>query len=79
MIYLLTAPFADQFTLFNLFQYQTFRTGMALATALLVVFMIGRPMINWLRRKQGKGQPIRADGPRAICSPKRAPRPWAGS
>lgn len=63
MIYLLTAPFADQFTLFNLFQYQTFRTGMALATALLVVFMIGRPMINWLRRKQGKGQPIRADGP----------------
>ena len=32
-------------------------------TALLFGFLFGRPIIEWLRRKQKKGQPIRADGP----------------
>lgn len=32
-------------------------------TALIISFVIGPRMINWLRSKQGKGQPIRADGP----------------
>jgi phospho-N-acetylmuramoyl-pentapeptide-transferase len=48
---------------FNLFTYLTFRTGGAIVTALLIAFMIGAPMISWLRKKQGKGQPIRTDGP----------------
>ena len=35
MLYHLLTPFADQFQLFNLFNYLTFRTGGAVMTALL--------------------------------------------
>jgi phospho-N-acetylmuramoyl-pentapeptide-transferase len=56
-------PFADKFALFNLFRYITFRAGASLMTALLIAFFIGPSMINWLRARQGKGQPIRTDGP----------------
>ena len=55
--------FEDQFQFFNLFSYLTFRTGGAVFTALLIAFVIGAPMIGWLRKRQGKGQPIRTDGP----------------
>ncbi|MGE0739898.1 MAG: phospho-N-acetylmuramoyl-pentapeptide-transferase [Hyphomonadaceae bacterium] len=48
---------------FNLFNYITFRTGGAMFTAMILAFAIGAPFIRWLRKKQGKGQPIRADGP----------------
>ena len=48
---------------FNLFRYITFRAGGAFVTALVFGFLFGRPLINLLRRKQGKGQPIRDDGP----------------
>ena len=47
---------------FNIFKYQTFRTGMALFTALIVVVAMGSRFIRWMQLKQGKGQPIRADG-----------------
>ncbi len=63
MLYLLLTPYADTFQVFNLFRYITFRTGGAVVTALIVAFLIGAPLIDWLRRKQGKGQPIREDGP----------------
>jgi phospho-N-acetylmuramoyl-pentapeptide-transferase len=56
-------PLADQFAIFNVFRYITFRVGGAVMTALLIAFLIGPSMIAWLRRKQGKGQPIREDGP----------------
>src|SRR6056297_2117664 len=49
--------------IFNLFRYITFRAGGALMTGLLFGFIFGRPLIEWLRRKQKKGQPIREDGP----------------
>ncbi|HEY0213089.1 MAG TPA: phospho-N-acetylmuramoyl-pentapeptide-transferase [Paenirhodobacter sp.] len=49
--------------IFNLFRYITFRAGAAFFTALIFGFLFGRPLINMLRRKQGKGQPIRSDGP----------------
>jgi phospho-N-acetylmuramoyl-pentapeptide-transferase len=62
MLYLLFEPLADQFQLANLFRYITFRTGGALFTALMIAFIWGQPMIGWLRRKQGKGQPIREEG-----------------
>ncbi len=42
-----------------------FRAGGAFATALLFGFLFGRPLIDLLRRKQGKGQPIRDDGPQS--------------
>lgn len=32
-------------------------------TSLLISFIIGPRLIRWLKRKQGKGQPIRDDGP----------------
>jgi phospho-N-acetylmuramoyl-pentapeptide-transferase len=48
---------------FNLFRYITFRAGGAFLTALIFGFMFGQPLINILRRRQGKGQPIRDDGP----------------
>nr|WP_316655001.1 phospho-N-acetylmuramoyl-pentapeptide-transferase [uncultured Gellertiella sp.] len=47
----------------NLFKYITFRTGGALFTSALIVFLFGPRIIASLRLRQGKGQPIRADGP----------------
>lgn len=63
MIYHLLVQFADQGGIFNLVRYLTFRTGAAVLTALLICFLIGPPLIRWLRSKQKKGQPIRLDGP----------------
>lgn len=62
MLYWLTA-LSDGGDVFNLFRYITFRAGGAFMTALFFGFIFGRPLINVLRRKQGKGQPIRDDGP----------------
>jgi phospho-N-acetylmuramoyl-pentapeptide-transferase len=62
MLFWLT-EFSDGGDVFNLFRYITFRAGGAFFTALLFGFLFGRPLINLLRRKQGKGQPIRDDGP----------------
>ncbi|MBO9402140.1 phospho-N-acetylmuramoyl-pentapeptide-transferase [Shimia sp. R9_3] len=62
MFYWLTA-LSDGGDFFNLFRYITFRAGGAFMTALIFGFLFGRPLINVLRRKQGKGQPIRDDGP----------------
>ncbi|MEO5939228.1 MAG: phospho-N-acetylmuramoyl-pentapeptide-transferase [Sphingomonas sp.] len=49
----------------NLIRYQTFRVGAAVATALLIGLIIGPKFIGWLRVRQGKGQPIRDDGPQS--------------
>jgi phospho-N-acetylmuramoyl-pentapeptide-transferase len=49
--------------IFNLFRYLTFRTLGAATTGLILVFFFGPMIISALRLKQGKGQPIRADGP----------------
>jgi phospho-N-acetylmuramoyl-pentapeptide-transferase len=63
MLFNLLAPLADEFALFNLFRYLTFRTGGAILTALFIGLFAGPRLIDWLRSKQGKGQPIREDGP----------------
>ncbi|MEQ1931594.1 MAG: phospho-N-acetylmuramoyl-pentapeptide-transferase [Parvularculaceae bacterium] len=65
MLYHLLTPFAENFQLFNLFRYLTFRAGGAVMTALLIAFVLGLPFIRWMRRKQGRGQPIRQDGPQS--------------
>jgi phospho-N-acetylmuramoyl-pentapeptide-transferase len=57
--------FSDGGGVFNLFRYITFRAGGAFFTALIFGFLFGRPLIDLLRRKQGKGQPIRDDGPQS--------------
>ncbi|MFP4238099.1 MAG: phospho-N-acetylmuramoyl-pentapeptide-transferase [Rhodosalinus sp.] len=62
MLYWLTL-LSDGGDVFNLFRYITFRAGGAFLTALVFGFIFGPPLINVLRRSQGKGQPIRSDGP----------------
>ena len=54
---------SDQIGAFRLFDYITFRTGVAVMTAMLISFVFGPNVIRWLRSRQGKGQPIREDGP----------------
>lgn len=71
MLYHLLYPLADEFNILNLFRYITFRTGGAILTAMVLAFVIGEPLINWLRAKQGKGQPIREDGPEGHLITKR--------
>ncbi|WP_319413403.1 phospho-N-acetylmuramoyl-pentapeptide-transferase [uncultured Cohaesibacter sp.] len=56
---------SDQISGFNVFRYLTFRTAGAIITALLFVFMFGPAIIRALRVRQGKGQPIREDGPQS--------------
>jgi len=62
MLYFLS-ELSDGGDVFNIFRYITFRAGAAFFTALFLSFMFGRPVINMLKRKQKKGQPIRDDGP----------------
>jgi phospho-N-acetylmuramoyl-pentapeptide-transferase len=70
--------FSDQIGPLNVFRYITFRTGGAIMTALLFVFLFGPAIIDLLRVKQGKGSPSARTG-RPRTSPRRARRPWAGS
>ncbi|NIJ66331.1 phospho-N-acetylmuramoyl-pentapeptide-transferase [Sphingomonas leidyi] len=58
---------------FNLFRYLSFRTGGAVATALLIGLVIGPRFIGWLRIRQGKGQPIRDDGPQSHLAKRGTP------
>lgn len=51
--------FAADSGLFNLLNYITFRAGAAVFTAFLVTVLFGDVIINALRARQGKGQPIR--------------------
>ena len=62
MLYLL-AQWLEFEGLFNLVRYQTFRSGATLITALVIGLLIGPKFISMLRVRQGKGQPIRSDGP----------------
>jgi phospho-N-acetylmuramoyl-pentapeptide-transferase len=64
MLYWL-ADYSEAFQALNVFRYITFRTGGALVTAAVFMFLAGSPIIDWLRAAQGKGQPIRADGPQS--------------
>ncbi len=67
----LLADYSASFTPFNVFRYITFRTGGALFTAGFFVFWFGPWMISLLRLRQGKGQPIREDGPQSHLLTKR--------
>jgi phospho-N-acetylmuramoyl-pentapeptide-transferase len=64
MLYLLAEYFHFE-GLANLVRYQTFRSGAALMTALVLGLIIGPRFISMLRVRQGKGQPIREDGPQS--------------
>jgi phospho-N-acetylmuramoyl-pentapeptide-transferase len=57
----------------NLIRYISFRAGGATATALMIGLLLGPSFIRWLRAKQGKGQPIRADGPQSHLAKRGTP------
>ncbi len=65
--------FSDQISALNVFRYITFRTGGAIMTALLFVFLFGPIIIDMLRVKQGRGQPIRDDGPQSHLAKRGTP------
>ena len=60
-------------SLLNVFRYITFRTGGAMVTGALFVFLFGPWIIDHLRLRQGKGQPIRTDGPQSHLTKKGTP------
>ncbi|HXC74571.1 MAG TPA: phospho-N-acetylmuramoyl-pentapeptide-transferase [Sphingomicrobium sp.] len=59
--------------LLNLIRYISFRAGAAAGTALLIGLLLGPWFIRWLRVRQGKGQPIRADGPQSHLAKRGTP------
>ncbi|MGP9821405.1 phospho-N-acetylmuramoyl-pentapeptide-transferase [Salinarimonas sp. NSM] len=65
------SEFSETIGLLNVLRYITFRTGMATATGFLFVFWFGPSIIAALRVRQGKGQPIREDGPQSHLLTKR--------
>jgi phospho-N-acetylmuramoyl-pentapeptide-transferase len=62
MLYHLLWPMADQYGVLNLFRYVTFRAAGGMGTAILITFLIGKPLINWLRVLRF-GQVVRSEGP----------------
>ena len=72
MLYLI----ADQLGfpgILNLIRYLSFRAGAASATALLIGLLLGPWFISYLRLRQGKGQPIREDGPQGHLAKRGTP------
>jgi phospho-N-acetylmuramoyl-pentapeptide-transferase len=63
MLFWLLENLSQELSLLNAFRYLTTRMGCAILTALLFVFVFGPGIISLLRIKQGRGQPIRTDGP----------------
>ena len=60
-------------SILNLIRYLSFRIGAAVATALIIGLIIGPRFIGWLRVRQGKGQPIRSDGPQSHLAKRGTP------
>ena len=79
MLYFLYALFGQESAFFNLFRYITFRTVGALLTALLISFLCGPPFIQWLKKKQRQGQPIRDDGPASHLATKQGTPTMGGA
>jgi len=63
VLYHLLYPLAHDIHLFNVFKYITFRSAGATLTAFFLGLFLGPRIIRFMRRVQGKGQPIRAEGP----------------
>ncbi|MDA7573320.1 phospho-N-acetylmuramoyl-pentapeptide-transferase [Candidatus Pelagibacter sp.] len=62
MLYSLILELIDQYSFLNVFKYLTFRTGLAMFTSMLIVFLIGTPFIKFFSARQILN-PIREDGP----------------
>jgi phospho-N-acetylmuramoyl-pentapeptide-transferase len=70
---------SSAFPPFNIFKYITFRTGGAILTSLLISFIFGQKIINWLKKRQKEGQPIRDDGPESHLITKKGTPTMGGS
>jgi phospho-N-acetylmuramoyl-pentapeptide-transferase len=64
MLYHLLYPLGSSSILFNVFKYITFRAIMATLTALMISFLLGRPLVDYLKAFQ-IGQMVRDDGPQS--------------
>ena len=62
MLYSLFLNLIDTYSFLNVFKYLTVRTGLAIFTSMLVVFLVGTPFINFFSSRQIH-DPIRSDGP----------------
>ncbi len=62
MLYLLILELIESYSFLNVFKYLTVRTGLAVFTSLLIVFLIGNPFISFFSTKKIL-DPIREDGP----------------
>tara|TARA_Y100000590_G_scaffold330901_1_gene375938 strand:+ start:4132 stop:5217 length:1086 start_codon:yes stop_codon:yes gene_type:complete len=62
MLYNFLLNFVDTYSFLNVFKYLTVRTGLAMFTSMLVVFLVGTPFINYFASKKIH-DPIREDGP----------------
>ena len=62
MLYNFLTSFAESYPAFYVFNFLTFRTGLALGTSLVIAFIIGGPLIKIFSKNQITG-PIRMDGP----------------
>jgi phospho-N-acetylmuramoyl-pentapeptide-transferase len=64
VLYHLLYPLHTDYSILNVFRYITFRAVYAALTALILTFVIGPPIIRWLRSYK-IGQQIREDGPKS--------------
>ncbi len=62
MLYNLLTSYSDVYSFLNFFNFLTVRTGLAVITAMVIVFLIGDKFINYFSSKKITN-PIREDGP----------------
>tara|TARA_B110000967_G_scaffold207066_1_gene255496 strand:- start:726 stop:1811 length:1086 start_codon:yes stop_codon:yes gene_type:complete len=62
MLYNIILELIDKYTFLNVFKYLTVRTGLAMFTSMLIVFLIGTPFIKFFSTNKILN-PIRKDGP----------------
>src|SRR5919197_2740701 len=63
MLYLFLVPLARDYILFNVFRYLTFRSFMALISALVISLILGPWLIGRLKRMQYGAETLREDTP----------------
>jgi phospho-N-acetylmuramoyl-pentapeptide-transferase len=63
MLYLFLVPLSKDYILFNVFRYLTFRSFMALISALVISLILGPWLIGRLKRMQYGAETIREDTP----------------
>ncbi|HET9491808.1 MAG TPA: phospho-N-acetylmuramoyl-pentapeptide-transferase [Methylomirabilota bacterium] len=73
MLYHLLVPLATEHIVFNVFRYLTFRSVMALISALVISLLIGPPIIRRLRELQYGSNTVREDTPERHLTKKGTP------